>query len=52
MKDGGSPVTDALVLYETLEATAVVTMNRPQVRNADPMKPLDPWRLTKTRPHG
>lgn len=38
MKDGGSPVTDALVLYETLEATAVVTMNRPQVRNAQNAK--------------
>jgi enoyl-CoA hydratase len=38
VKDGGSPVTDALVLYETLEATAVVTMNRPQVRNAQNAK--------------
>jgi enoyl-CoA hydratase len=31
-------MTDALVLYEVLEATAVVTMNRPQVRNAQNAK--------------
>jgi enoyl-CoA hydratase len=31
-------MTDALVLYETLEATAVVTMNRPHVRNAQNAK--------------
>lgn len=29
---------DALVLYETLDATAIVTMNRPQVRNAQNAK--------------
>ncbi|HEX3343525.1 MAG TPA: enoyl-CoA hydratase, partial [Polyangiaceae bacterium] len=31
-------MTEALVLYETHEATAVVTMNRPQVRNAQNAK--------------
>jgi len=31
-------MTDAPVLYETHEATAVVTMNRPQVRNAQNAK--------------
>jgi enoyl-CoA hydratase len=31
-------MTEPLVLYETLDATAVVTMNRPQVRNAQNAK--------------
>ena len=37
MNEGGNPMTDP-VLYETHEATAIITMNRPQVRNAQNAK--------------